>query len=456
MSPTRITDHSQNPTSITQKLLRTDAWRTDATLDLQFPDHWDVTTLWPDPPLPLTDEEIAVKLDQPVGRPPIAEMCRGKSRPLVIVDDLNRPTPTARVLSLLLKRFQEAGIPPSNVTILISTGTHGAPSRDNVRRKIGPEAASACLIVIHNAKRNCVPVGRTRSGTPVLVDKVVLAADLVIGIGGVYPNYTAGFGGGSKLALGVLGFRSIRTLHFRFHGIGWGHTRNQLLRTELDEIAGMIQLNTIISLQINADREIIRATCGDHFSYYDDEVAFARQFFTAPPPDAADVVISNAYPSDISLTTVLQKGTNPLQHASRQTSRIVIAACAEGVGKHGLFPVIKPRHLPIVQFVRRLSAMKPHEFVQAIVRRLHGRPRLSKPSETGNPIWFYRPVNRIANLPSNVPGYHLTESWPDVLAGIEREQGNRKRLKVFLYPCAPLQIVVRKEAVLEWPENSDP
>jgi nickel-dependent lactate racemase len=337
-----------------------------------------------------------------------------------------------------LKRFRETGIPASKVTILIATGTHGAPQPCSIEKKVGPEAASGCRVLIHDAKRNCTHIGRTLSGTPVLVDNAVLESDFVIGIGGIYPNYTAGFGGGSKLALGVLGFRSIKTLHFRFNGSGWGREKNQPLRTELDEIARMIRLNTMISLHINADCEIVRATCGNHFSYYDDEVAFARQFFSAPIPEGADVVISNAYPSDLSLTVVLQKGTTPLQYSTAHASRIVIACCSDGVGEHGLFPVIKPPCFAAVQFVRRLSVINPYDFVQAIARRLRRRSP-SKSTEARNPIWLYRPLKPFKDLPTNIPGFRVLDSWSDVLAAIEREQGTGKRLKVFLYPCAPLQ-----------------
>ena len=443
MPAPRITPRrSPDVPTVGEKTLRTDAWHTDQPLELNFPDHWDVSVFWPATPAALRDEQISEALDRPVGQPPVSEMCRGVSRPLVIVDDLNRPTPAGRVLPFLLERFRDAGIPAGKVTILIATGTHGAPQRDSIEKKVGPEAASGCRVLIHNAKRNCAYVGRTASGTPVLVDQAVLDSDFVIGIGGVYPNYTAGFGGGSKLALGVLGFRSIKTLHFRFRRSGWGREKNHRLRTELDEIARTIRMNTVISLQTNADREVLRATCGNHFAYYDEEVAFARKVFSAPVPEGADVVISNAYPSDLSLTSALQKGTAPLSHASVHASRIVIASCTDGVGEHGLFPVIKPQYLSALQFVRRLSVIEPLEIVHAIGRRM----RIQSPSicaETRNPVLFYRPVKRFSNFPATIPGFHLLDSWPDVLAAIEREQGTGKRLKVFLYPCAPLQSLTR-------------
>jgi nickel-dependent lactate racemase len=432
-----------------QREFRTGAWHGEEALSLLFPETWDVTVLWPQTPPALTDSEIAESLERPVGQPPIRELCRGKSRPLIIVDDLNRPTPVGRVMPLVLAHFRQAGIPAQAVRILLATGTHGAPEADSVRKKVGPEAASACQILVHDASRNCAPAGRTAFGTPVLVDKSVLASDFVMGIGGVYPNFTAGFGGGSKLALGVLGYRSIKNLHFRHAGVGWGrHETADPLRTDLNEIAKMIGLDTIISLQINATREVIRATCGDHLLYYGDEVAFARRYFTAPPPDGADVVVSNAYPSDLSLTAVHQKGTAPLQQAGSAASRIVLASCTEGIGHHGLFPVAnRPRFFGTLQITRQISTMKPRELAASLARRLRRGLRSSSP-ENARPkwqhaIWLYQPGHRSGGLPTNIPGYRLAHSWANVLRAVQAEQGGRPHLKVFVYPCAPLQRIER-------------
>jgi len=437
-----LTDHDRSdirPAGGEQEF-RTGAWHGEEALFLPFPAGWDVTVLWPRTPPALTDDEIAASLDRPIGQPPLREICRGRSRPLIIVDDLNRPTPAGRVMPLVLEHFWQAGIPAQAVRILLSTGTHGAPQADSMRKKVGPEAASACQILIHDANRNCAAVGRTALGTPVVVDKSVLASDFVMGIGGVYPNYTAGFGGGSKLALGVLGYRSIKSLHFRHAGMGWGqHETGDPLRTELNEIAKMIGLNTIVSLQINAKREVIRVTCGDHFLYYGDEVAFARRYFTARLPDGADVVVSNAYPSDLSLTVVHQKGTAPLQRAGPAASRIVLASCTEGVGEHGLFPVAnRPRFFGALQIARRISTMKPREVAASLVRRLRGGSRSSRP-ERKHAIWLYQPNRRSEGLPANIPGYRVADSWANVLQAVEAEQGGRQNLRVCVYPCAPLQ-----------------
>ncbi|MFQ5772088.1 MAG: lactate racemase domain-containing protein [bacterium] len=139
---------------ISKTRLRAGAWYGDEWIELQMPSSWDVTVLWPQAPPPLTDEQIISILERPVGQAPFKEICKGRSRPLIIVDDLNRPTPVARVMPFLLKYFCDAGIQIKNITILMATGTHGEPLPDAMNKKIGAEAASFCRLLIHNCFRN--------------------------------------------------------------------------------------------------------------------------------------------------------------------------------------------------------------------------------------------------------------------------------------------------------------
>ncbi|MBZ5700337.1 MAG: lactate racemase domain-containing protein [Acidobacteriia bacterium] len=440
--------------------LRTGAWYGDANLHLEFPPGWNVTILWPKTPPPLNDRQILERLERPLGQPRIRELCRGKSRPLVLVDDVNRPTPAARVMPFLLEEFSAAGIPASNVTILMARGSHGAPQREAMLRKIGPQAASVCRLLLHDPYRDTVRIGKTSLGTPVHVNKEVLAADFVMGIGGVYPNNTAGFGGGSKIALGVLDLRVISQLHRRHKGAGWGALGPQNdFRRDLDEIAQMIGLRTVITVHVNSDRDPVRVTSGDYRIYYEQEVAFAREAFRTAKPGAADVVISNAYPNDLSLTFVHMKGIYPLRYAAPGASRIVLGACSEGEGFHGVYPIVRmPRFHEQRDRLRRISLMTPAEMAKKIAGKIAGgfRSRIiskpdAKPSgennspqapgKPKNPIWLYRTATHSDGLPSAVRGMRILSSWPDILEIVRKEQGNREQLNVAIYPCAPLQVL---------------
>jgi nickel-dependent lactate racemase len=372
---------------------------------------------------------------------------------LVIIDDLNRPTPVARVMPFLLTHFHDAGISSRDVTILVATGTHGAPQLNAVLKKAGPEAAS-CKIVLHDPERGLVQVGSTTSGTIVLVNREVMQSDVIVGIGGIYPNHTAGFGGGSKLALGVLGFRSIMELHYRHQSNGWGDgERVSSFRSDLDEIARMIGLNTLISLQVNANREVIRMACGDHFIYYRKEVDFARRVFRAPLPGDANVVISNAYPNDLSVTFVKMKGIAPLDHCAPGASRIAIGSCSEGLGHHGLFPVVnRPRFYRPRHIYRRISMMGVDGITEVLRSRFLQRwGSVAKRTASRNPIWLYRPGVHSQALPSRLAGFRITPSWEKIVQAVRTEHPGSRTLRVVIYPCAPLQYLDRSPNVDDTP-----
>lgn len=427
--------------------LRTDGWYTDRPLTVDFPAHWEVTTFWPRTPAPLSDQQIAEALEHPNEQRPIRDLCRGKKRPLVVVDDLVRPTPAARILPHVLRHFEDAGIAAKDVTVLIATGTHPGLQPTALVKKIGEQAAAQCRVAVHDHRGPVIDLGRTSFRTPVFVDREAAGCDFVIGIGGVYPNYSAGFGGGSKLALGILGTRSILHLHYKHDHPGWGESGAQIhFRRDLNEIAEMIGLRTVVTVHADANREPVRVACGDPRIHYADALAASHQYYGAPVPGDADVVIANAYPTDTTLQFAHMKGATPLHRAAPNASRILLASCREGVGHHGLFPLMNPPS-KLRTRLRRLSVMSFYEFARAATGKLRrsldpGPPRAASALSTTPkyPIWLYQTEPSSPNLPT-VAGISFTRSWQEVLDNIAREQGRKQRLKVVIYPCAAMQFL---------------
>jgi lactate racemase len=101
--------------------LRTAAWHGDFPLELQLPGEWDVDVFWPRTPAPLCDGQIRGILEHPTNQPPIRQLCAGRKCPVIVVDDLNRPTPVSRVMPILLSQLEQAGISLKNVTILFAS-----------------------------------------------------------------------------------------------------------------------------------------------------------------------------------------------------------------------------------------------------------------------------------------------------------------------------------------------
>jgi lactate racemase len=430
--------------------LRTAAWYGDHLLDLALPEAWDVSVHAPRTGPPLSDTQIVERLESPVGQRPIRELCTGKTRPLIIVDDLNRPTPASRVLPFLLRHFEDAGIPARNVTILVGPGTHAPPTPESAAKKVGEDLTHACRVRIHDCNRNLVKVGRTSFGTPVVVSRDVVESDLLVTVGGVYPNYTAGFGGGSKAALGVLGLRSIAALHFGHPSAGRGvQLSDSSFRQDLDEVARLLGLETGVFVAVDADRAIVDLVCGDIHALHADFLASTKGAFRVPRPGRdVRIVISNAYPIDLSLTFVRMKGMAPLAAAAPDASSIVVASCSEGLGFHGLFPFMNAPRFHHQRMLRRrvlANLHHPRRFANKVAIRLVRRIRSAPRTESGeegraNPIWLYCPSpTAVALLPSEIPGIRVTSSWSEVISAVNTEQDHDAALRTYVYNAAPLQ-----------------
>jgi nickel-dependent lactate racemase len=430
----------------TKTSLRSGVWYGDREIEVEFPDGWEVDVVRPNFPPPLSRQEIEAVLDAPTGRPAIQELCRGKKQPLIIVDDLNRPTPAAAVMPSIMRRMAEVGIPPEDVTILMATGSHGLPGMEAIHKKAGPAAARSRLLV-HNCFKDAVRVGKTRAGTPIYLNRALLEADVVLGIGGIYPNHTAGFGGGTKLILGVLGIQSIYALHFGNPAQGWGENGiDQTFRRELDEIAEKSGLDFVISPIIDGDRNIIQMYCGDPRRYFPEAVVYYRKIYETRGVDGADVVIANTYPNDLSLTFARMKGFSPLAACGPGITKIAIAACDEGLGLHNIWPFVNVPRRHRWNHIRRVLAVKPGQAIIArgfsFLRRKLSPPRKEPASEKiSNPVWLYRPAGRAEDFQGSIPGIKVRENWPEIITAARLEHPNKKELIVRIYPYSFLQLI---------------
>ena len=360
--------------------MRTGVWNGDETFTLTLPAEWSLDIWWPKTPAPLTDGQLGEALERPVEQPTIRELCQQRSKPLVIFDNLNRPTPAHRVLPFVLAQFQQTGIPARSVRIPVATGTHGAPTKVAEMKKLGPVAAAECEILIHDLERDVAKVGRTSLGTSVFVNKAVISSDFVMGKG------------------------------------------------------------TTISLHFDVMRDVIRLTCGDPFLCYSGEVEFAREDLRGSSVGQRRCRDLQCRPGDISLTSILMKGTAPLAHCAPEASRIVLGSCSEGTGHHGLFPIVnRPRFQRVKHIARSLAAMNSKDLLQTVARRSH------KESVRRNPIWVSQPSLHPVNL-----SFHSAR-FQSLTLGIRssrpsrQEHSGKQNLRAVLYPCAPLQVLIERE-----------
>lgn len=421
--------------------LGTAAWYGDQRLRLGLPERWSVTVHRPRLGPPLTADQIREAFSGADGQR-LAGLSRGSRRPVVLVDDLTRPTPAADVLPPLLDILGAGG---RQVTVLVAAGSHAPPSPDALARKLGP-LPPGCRVAVHDFRAPAVRLGTTSFGTRVRVNPLVAEADCLIGVGGIYPQSTTGFGGGSKIVLGVMAERSIVQLHYGHRGVHGSYDIDNDFRRDLDEAAALAGLTSSVSLFVDDARRPVRMLIGPPGEYYADAVRWAREAFRAPPPGSADVVVSNAYPMDVSLTFMRSKGLNPFRNARPGASRIVVAGCPEGVGHHGVYPFLdvsrfyRERHVLRLLWNRRRSLPRiAGDRVRQLVR---SRPeRVGEPTvQPPGPVGLFVPPPWGDRLPDRIPGMRLHRAWESVLDQVRQEQDERD-LQVAVYSCAPLHVV---------------
>jgi len=158
------------------------------------------------------------------------------------------------------------------------------------------------------------------------------------------------------------------------------------------------------------------------------------------------VVTANAYPIDVSLTLMRSKGVTPLLLAKPGASRVLVSACSEGGGHHGLFPFVgAPRRQGLLHLARTVrlgrAPSRPGPPAACGRRCAGGRGGGAGAPGGGQPIWLHVPGRPAVDLSAEIPGMTALRAWPEVLARIDAEQGHRPGLEVAVYPCAPLQVL---------------
>ena len=133
-------------------------------------------------PAPQDEAEcVAAAMDTPIGSPRLEELARGKRNVVVITSDHTRPVPSRIIMPQILKRLR-AGQPDIDITILVATGFHRPTTHEELVRKLGEEIVANERIVLHDSsdEANLVEAGTLPSGGRLIINRLVMAAELVV------------------------------------------------------------------------------------------------------------------------------------------------------------------------------------------------------------------------------------------------------------------------------------
>jgi len=350
-------------------------------IELRLPESWKVIAIGEPANLPeISDLNSAVKqaLDQPIGSPSLRELIPGKKKIVIVVDDLGRPTPVARIFPILIDYLRRAGW-KEKISVLFALGTHRKMTKAEMMNRIGISSEDNLELLCFDCRNqeHFQFMGKTGLGTPVYLLNQAVEADLRILIGTIEPHPQAGFGGGAKLLVpGLAGAKTIGRNHLIMPGpenynmIGTIPDQNPM-RQDLEQAASFFPGNNfIVNAILNLSLLPAQIVAGDLILAHRKGVEFARAHFGVPIPSRADIVISSAYPMDMDLRQGVKGITNAAKACKKGGVIICFLRCEQGYQGKFYFPI---RFSP-VRFLRMILNILRPKGIYFLSRILPGLP----------------------------------------------------------------------------------
>ena len=308
----------------------------------------------------LSDEHAAVlaALTAPIAAAPLRRQIAPHERVCILFTDITRATPNHRLIPWLLDHLSH--LPRENITLLNSTGTHRPNTRAELEQMLTPEVVANYRVLNHDCHdlAACVPLGATRDGTPALLNRLAVQADLRILTGFIEPHFFAGFSGGPKALMpGVAHLSTVMSNHGARHiadpNATWGVTDGNPIWEEMRDLAQRCGGNFLLNIALNDRRQITGVFAGELVSAHRAGTAFVRASAMQPVPAPFDIVVTtnSGYPLDLNLYQGV-KGMSAAARVLKDGGTIILAAeCREGV----------PAGSPYDQLLRQ--ARRPEEIL---------------------------------------------------------------------------------------------
>jgi len=341
------------------------------------------------------------------------------SRVLLVIPDRTRRCRLERILPPLLDLLD--GEFHASCRVLIANGSHVFQEENIVREMVGEAVWGRIPIEQHDCRADgeMTDFGLTRRGTPVLLNRRLREADLVITVGGVQFHYFAGFGGGPKMIFpGLAAYESILANHFLSLDLERGDLHSGCREGELDanpvfqdlsEAAEMV--DRVLSFQVMLDGagHIGRCECGPIRDAHRRLTETVAARYSLPLLEQADLVLASAggFPADINLI----QAHKAIHHAYTAVKPggwlIVLAECRQGIGSETLLSYLDGGgSMTVVDKLRR-------EY------RLNGQTALAlrKKAEACRIVFVSELDREIIRRTGMVPAADLAEAWKIVSSG---------------------------------------
>ena len=323
-------------TNMTAKIKKIPLGFGSTTLELEIPEKNISSVILPSNPGKKEEASFLIReaLDNPIKSRSLSKIVNPDSRIAIIVSDVTRPTPTAKILPTLLEELYLGGAKHENIFIVFALGLHRQQTEDESKRLVGEDIYKKIRCIQHETSR-CMHIGVTSRGTPIEIFEDVRDADIVIGTGSVEFHYYAGYSGGAKSVLpGISSRETIITNHKMMIDENAVSGRvDGAVRQDMEEAAKMFGLDFILNVVLDSRKEIVAAVAGDFIEAHRKGTEVVDSMYKVPVEPADAVIVScGGFPKDVNLFQANKALDNATQAVKAGGSIILVAECAEGIG----------------------------------------------------------------------------------------------------------------------------
>ncbi|HZM05239.1 MAG TPA: nickel-dependent lactate racemase [Candidatus Saccharimonadales bacterium] len=288
----------------------------------------------------LDDEKAAIfaALENPIGARPLRQWIKSGDRVCIAFTDLTRATPNERIIPWLLEFLAE--VPREQIILLNQLGTHRPNTQAELEKLLTPEVVRRYRVINHEPENPeaLVQFGTMRDGTPALINRHLIEADVRIITGFIEPHFFAGFSGGIKgIIPGCGGLASIMSNHGA-KNIGdpratFGVTIGNPLWEELRDVALRVAPSFLLNVSLNEERRITGVFAGGLIEAHRTGCEFVRQSAMQKVKAPFEIVVTtnSGYPLDLNLYQGV-KGMSAGARILEKGGLLILACeCREGI-----------------------------------------------------------------------------------------------------------------------------
>jgi len=317
---------------------------------------------------------VETALAAPIGSRPLDELLEGKSSALIVTVNHTRPSP-APLLRPILDLCDRRQVTP---TVCIANGCHALMTPEQIEKHLGADITNRCRVVQHDAQDRdaCALLGKTSRGTDILVNRIVMEHDLVIGAGIIEPSYLCGWSGGRKLMMPGLAYQtSVDNNHYYLThpDTRIGRLHGNPLSDDAAEFSKACPYHFICYSLSGPNDEIAKVVAGDPYVAHEKACEESAEIYTVNAVRAPIIISSSGgHPYDRNLVQGKKAIVPAADLIEEGGSIILLAECPEGLGAEETF-------------IRWLREKSPDEVVRDVMKRelfnlgAHGANILARP-----------------------------------------------------------------------------